>query len=177
MSPRTPSAPLVEEMNDLQSYEDSYQWRRVNFMKGNMRAFGKHSRMLGSQNNKYPQYLGTICSGSFHLQRTKTVKAAQSETTSKRQNEKSNTTPLHTPQSHQDSQRKFYREVNNTTSAKEGISEMKQGKTLLDWFLFSFVFRFFPPGVLKLNFLSFIKVIVVSTKWQYLLPISNSCLS
>lgn len=81
------------------------------------------------------------------------------------------------PQRHQDLLRQFCREVNITTSAKEGISDMKQRKMILDWFLFSFVFELFSPDALKLSFLSFIKEIVVSTKWQYPLPISNSCLS
>lgn len=86
-------------------------------------------------------------------------------------------THVHRPQSHQDLLRKFCREVNTTISAKEGISDMKQRKMILDWFLFSFVFELFSPDALKLSFLSFIKEIVVSTKWQYPLPISNSCLS
>lgn len=84
---------------------------------------------------------------------------------------------VHRSQVHQGFLRKFCREVNTTTSVKEGISDMKQKKMILDWFLFSFVFELFSPDALKLSFLSFIKEIVVCTKQQYPLPISNSCLS
>ena len=163
MSPGTSLLSTVEEISDLQPRQDWYQWWRVKPVKRISKAFGLHLWMLGGQNHKYAQHLNTFSRGSFHLRRSETVKAAQSETISERQHGESDTNPGHTAasQSHQNSQLKFYKEVNSTTSAEDWISEMKQRKILLDQFLLSFVVELFSPDILKPSFLSFIREIIV----------------